>query len=163
MNADPADPLSQDGPVVVGFDDHVSSRRALAYAVRLAERLDVPLRVLHVIGLEDFPVDPDSASWDEAMQRHEDELTEHVRGLVDLPAQQWSCRIVRGDAWHALVTEGDDQDALMIVVGQRTHAHLIAGALARVLSGTTHAGTVGTHLIRRGHRPVLIVPSVEED
>lgn len=150
------------GPIVVGYDDHASSRRALRYAVDLTAGLDVTMRVLHVVNLEDFPVDPDSSSWDEQMRRHEDLLVGHVGALIDLPDEQWSYAIVRGDPWHALVAEADKDDALMIVVGQHTHAHLIAGAVVRLLGGGTSSSVAGA-LIRRGHRPVLVVPSLEDE
>jgi len=119
------------------------------------------MRVLHVVTMEDYPVDPDSSTWDDQMRRHEDLLASHVGALIDLPDQQWSYAIVRGDPWHALVTEADKDDALMIVVGQHTHAHLIAGAVVRLLGGGSDS--VAGALIRRGHRPVLVVPSLEDD
>ncbi len=152
----------QIGPLILGFDDHASSRRALSYATELARRLDVVLHVLHVVDAEDYPIDPDSSSWEERMQEHERLLTDHVRTLVTLPEEQWTYEIVRGDPWHSLLAQAEAEDAWLIVVGQHTHAHLIGGAASRLLGGG-HGGVVPTNLIRRGDRPVLVVPSKDDD
>ncbi len=154
---------SQIGPLILGFDNHASSRRALTYAMQLAARLDVVLHVLHVVASEDYPIDPDSSSWEQQMQEHERLLSDRVRTLVTLPRDQWTYEIVRGDPWHTLLTQAEAEDAWLIVVGQHTHAHLIGGAISRLLGGGSHGGAVPTNLIRRGDRPVLVVPSRDDD
>lgn len=147
-----------EGPLVVGFDDHDSGRHALRYAVHLATRLGAPLRVVHVIGLEDFPVDPDSSTWDEDMRRHERELEHQVRESVDLDDDAWSYRIMRGDPWQGLLDEAERVDATMVVVGQHTHAHLVGAAVMRML-GAGSSASVATNLVRHADRPILVVPA----
>ncbi|MDF2977757.1 MAG: hypothetical protein K0S40_2485 [Actinomycetospora sp.] len=57
-----------DGGVVVGHSGHRGADDAVLVAARLAARLHLPLHVVHVIAVEDFPVDPDSLT-DEADAR----------------------------------------------------------------------------------------------
>ncbi len=154
--ADAADGSS--GPLVVGFDDHSSGHHALRYAVALAARLGTRVHVVHVVGLEDFPVDPDSSTWDEDLRHRERDLEQVVRRSVDLDEGAWGYRVMRGDPWQCLMEEAERQDAAMIVVGQHIHAHLIGAAVVRML-GAGSGASVAANLLRRADRPVLVIPS----
>ncbi|WP_186525993.1 universal stress protein [Leekyejoonella antrihumi] len=158
MSTDRTGEPTRTGPVVVGYDDQPAGRHALTYAVDLATRLDVILRVVHVIELGDFPVDPDSSSWDVQMHEHERLLADEVHRAVSLPDVQWAYETVRGDPWYALMAEADRFDAWLVVVGQHTHAHAIGTVIGRVL-GSGRSATVGSSLVRHSRHPVLVVPS----
>ncbi len=161
-DADTGSGCPWDGPLVVGYGDPGPSHRAISYAQSLAATMHVPLHVLHVVDLEDLPGGPDGGSWDEDMRTRERELDIQLRAVITLPDDRWSCRVVRGDPWQSLVAEGDEHHASMIVVGQRTHAHLIGAAVVRML-GSGFGSSVAANLIRRAGRPVLVVPEDEED
>ncbi|MDX6585475.1 MAG: hypothetical protein QOI10_4659, partial [Solirubrobacterales bacterium] len=50
--------------LVVGYSEDPASGSALAVAADLAGRLFAHLHVAHVIDLDDYPIDPDSPSWE---------------------------------------------------------------------------------------------------
>lgn len=144
------------GPIVVGYDDHPTSRRALTQAVDLARRLDQPLRVVHVIDLDDLPPDPDSGDWDRDVAHRASELEQYVRDKVRLPAQQWSYVATSGDVWHRLLRESEQLDAWLIVVGSHTHARGIATAVGHLFKGTL-TGSITDSLVHSGRLSVLVV------
>src|SRR3954463_15216092 len=63
--------------LVLGFDRDEASHAALAVAVDLAARLAAEIVVVHIVDLDDYPIDPDSADWEEragealAEERHQ--------------------------------------------------------------------------------------------
>lgn len=149
------------GPIVVGYDDHPTSQRALAQAVELARRLEQHLRVVHVVDIEDRGIDPASDAWDRDLARRAQLLASHARDFVDLPPDQWSYVSTSGDVWHRLVREGDDLGAWLIVVGSHTHAHGVAAAVGRLFSGTGEA-SVTDGLVHSGRLSVLVVSATDE-
>ena len=75
------DPVPSDGPlprfragptprtrpqsaIVVGWDAHRPSTAALTYAVMLAQSLAAHIHVVHIVDVDDLPVDPDAAEWE---------------------------------------------------------------------------------------------------
>ena len=155
-------PLPFTGPIVVGFDDHATSRRALLQAVELAERLHVHLRVVHVLDAEDVPVDPDSAQWDAERQWHAEQLERDVHELVRLPDRAWSYAAATGEVWKALTREARDLDAWLVVIGQHTHAHAVATAVGRLLRGTW-SGSATDALVHHSRLSVLVVPHHDDE
>ncbi|MEU4711061.1 universal stress protein [Nocardia salmonicida] len=154
------DPAGVDGPtgptvpvthLVVGFDRHNHSRIALDYAIGLALALNAYLHVAHVIDTDDLPIDPDAADWDHAVTEViERERAQACAMLAELPGN-WSYRAHRGDPAHTLSAIADANDASMIVLGAPRHG---LASLAERLLGES----VSARLIRRGHRPVVLVP-----
>src|SRR4051794_18486591 len=51
--------------LVIGHGRDPSSDFALAAAIALARRLRGRLHIVHVVGLSDYPIDPDAADWQE--------------------------------------------------------------------------------------------------
>ena len=51
--------------VVVGYKNSADSRHALETAIGLARPLGALVRVVHVVEIGDYPVDPDSEDWEE--------------------------------------------------------------------------------------------------
>jgi len=138
--------------IVVGVNRDPASQEALMVAADLARRLHAHLHVVHAVDLADYPIDPDAPDWEQRAQATLAQEWEHVRTeLADQPGS-WTYHAWHGDPVGLLAAVADEHDALFIVVGTRG-AGLAAG-LSRLLSGSTSHG-----LIRRRHRPVLIVPS----
>lgn len=144
-------------PIVVGFDDHDASRRAVVQAARLARALDVYLHVLHVVVLQDTPIDPDTADWEDEVNERLAALQEHAEALIALPGDSWSYHVQRGDPWRTLLRLASDIDAGLIVIGQHLHARVLAAAVGHLLAGHD----VAEHLVRHGNRPILVVPSAD--
>lgn len=145
-------------PIVVGFDDHDASRRALIQAARLAAALLVHLHVEHIVDLEDTPIDPDLADWQNEVDERLQTLQRHAESLVELPGDNWDYHVQRGDSWHVLLHRADQLDAGLIVVGQHLHARALAAALGHFLAGPAGLN-VAEQLVRHGDRPILVVPS----
>lgn len=146
----------QDKPIVVGFDDHEASRKALLQAVQLCTALKVHLHVVHVVGIEDTPIDPDNAEWEGGIASRLEQLREDAEQLIALAADDWTYHAVSGNSWQRLLAVSEEVDAGMIVVGQHLHAHALASALGHFLSAGGK-DSVAQRLVHHGGRSVLIV------
>jgi nucleotide-binding universal stress UspA family protein len=141
------------GPtLVVGHGHDPSSDHALLAGIDLARRLGGRLHVVHVIDLNDYPVDVDAADWEQrgaeavaAEQRHVE------RVLADAPVP-WTYEACHGDPATVLCTAAQEHDALLIVVGSRGEGP--RRALARLLDPSISHG-----VIQRQRLPVLVVPA----
>lgn len=150
-----ADPTatSGDGGVVVGHSRHRGSDDAVLVGARLAVRLAVPLHVVHVVATDDFPVDPDSWSWESDGARAIEAQLEVLRNLLGGVPVIWDHRVRQGEAASVLVAIAEDVDAPFVVVG--THGT----GRARVESALLGHRSVSHAAIGRGRRPVLVVPA----
>ncbi len=143
--------------LVVGFDRQPASQHALEVAAELAARLNAELDVVHAVDLADYPIDPDRADWEEQAQSvvaHERELAQQVLARTDVP---WTYHAARGEPVHLLSAVAEERDALMIVVGKRSHSR--SAAIAWLLDGSVRRGLTDRHQ----HRPVLVVPLAEDE
>ncbi len=138
--------------LVVGFDRNPASVGALDVACGLAERLGADVHVVHAIDLSDYPVDPDSATWEaDAEAAVADERALAAATLKDFGGR-WTYHAAHSDPAELLATVADEVDALMVVVGARREgpaaaiSHLVSPSVSKRLLG--HGGT----------RPVLVVP-----
>lgn len=138
--------------LVVGFDRNPTSVSALRVAVELAGRLDADVHVVHAIDLADYPVDPDSATWEDDA----DSTAAEERALAELTLQgfggHWTYQAAHGEPAELLASVADEVDALMVIVGARREgaaaaiSHLVSPSVSKRLLG--HGST----------RPVLVVP-----
>jgi nucleotide-binding universal stress UspA family protein len=140
-----------DTSLVVGHSLHPASDTALHVAVDLARRLRADLHVVHGADLFDYPVDPDAADWDQQARRALDEQRRRVAAaLADAPLG-WTYHAGHGDPARLITEVAEETDALMIIVGSRGQGP--GAAFERLLSGS-----VSRTVLRRQHRPVLVVP-----
>lgn len=138
--------------LVVGYDDSEGSVEALRVAALLATRLGAQLHVLHVVDLNDYPVDPDCADWEErakvALQHHR----LHVQEQLEDWKGSWSYHSETGGSpVQCLSALANDVQALFIVVGTRGGG--IGPAMQRLVDGSVSRG-----LVHGRYRPVLVVP-----
>lgn len=141
---------SDDRPVlVVGYDGHERAATTLRFAADFATRLSARLHVVHVVDLEDYPVDSDSAFWAEKnVEAVNDERNAAKRTLRDWDGC-WTYVVEHGDPVKALVEAAARTSALLIIVGARaggsvSHFFALRGSVSNALS----AGGV----------PVLVAP-----
>ncbi|MBC6449846.1 universal stress protein [Actinokineospora xionganensis] len=134
--------------LVVGVDHRDLSFKVLAVAADLAVKLGADLRVVHAIDLRDYPVDPDSADWEQHAEAALTELRGNVERALSTHEGHWTYAVQVGEPVPTLKTAADEHDAMMIVVGH--HKHWTPVRVTR--------GSVGAGLSRTAHRPVLIVP-----
>ncbi len=140
-----------DTSLVVGHSPHPASDAALRVAVDLARRLRADLHVVHGVDLFDYPVDPDAADWEQQARRSLDAQRRRVEAaLADAPLG-WTYQAAHGDPARLIAGVAEETDALMIVVG--SHGEGPGATFERLL-----AGSVSRTVLRRQHRPVLVVP-----
>ena len=145
--------------VVVGTDFSDGADRALTVAIRFAKLMGAAIDLVHVYPLLTaslassvpgvFPVPPPGPDVLDEIKRRLDEVSLTVReaGL--------ECRTANpeGSPADEVIAYADRVGAELIVVG--THGRT---GLRRVL-----VGSVAERVLRKTHRPVLVVPSVEEN
>ena len=139
--------------LVVGFDQSEPSLAALEKAAEIGRRLGAELHVVHAIDLSDYPVDPDADDWEsQAAKSLEQERGAVAVALAGYP-YGWSYSALRAEPAEALNRVAERVDALMIVVGVRSHGwrHLLER-----LAGPS----VSHRLMNHTHRPVLVVSNV---
>jgi nucleotide-binding universal stress UspA family protein len=136
--------------LVVGHSRDPASQEALRVARDLAERLGARLHVVHGIDLGDYPINPDAADWEEQAERTLAEQHDQVQAALATCPEGWTYCAQRGGPVGLISGVAEEEDALMIIVG--THGGGLGPAIARLLNGS-----VSRALIRRQHRPVLIV------
>ncbi|MBB2988778.1 nucleotide-binding universal stress UspA family protein [Mycolicibacterium iranicum] len=147
--------------LLIAFDGSQTARRAVEYAGRFltADRAVVltvwaPLDRGSDPGSYDFDLDgpPDPRDDDEAdialaeAQRISDEGLD-LAVAVGLPAEPLR-RPVTFTVWQTIIDTADELDADLIITGTRA----TTGFRSLLQS------SVADHVLRRGHRPVLIVP-----
>ena len=69
--------------MVVGWDLHPNSSAALRFAVVMAQRLDAHLHVVHVVDVDDLPIDPDAWNWEAQLDQRLAEDATTARTLLD--------------------------------------------------------------------------------
>lgn len=138
--------------LVLGHSRQPAADTALHVAVDLALRLRADLHVVHGVDLFDYPVDPDAADWEQQAHRVVGEQRRQVEAkLVDFP-MGWTYQAGHGNPARLIAAVAEETDALMIIVG--SHGEGAAATIERLL-----AGSVSRTVLRRQHRPVLIVPA----
>lgn len=134
---------------VVGYDGHTHAAGTLRFAAEFATRLGARLQIVHVVDLDDYPVDPDSAFWEKKAVEAVDEERSAASATLSHWCGQWSYGVERGDPVQALTRVAEQESALLIVVGARA-----GGFLRQFLSGR---GSVANEL-SDGPFPVLVAP-----
>jgi len=137
--------------LVVGYRRDPSGERALTVAIDIGRRLQAQLRVIHVVELIDYPIDPDSADWEQQCVRTLDEQHSSVERTLAGSGLGWAYEIRRGDAAVELARAAEKYNALFIVVGSR------GAGLGAVISRLERP-SVSHRAIGCQSRPVLVVP-----
>ncbi|WP_404382990.1 universal stress protein [Knoellia locipacati] len=123
-------------PVVVGYDDSPAGELALEWAVREADRLDRPLKVVVARGMlwSTSPGFGPAVPWPEDLdQQLVARAKEHVASLS--PRCEVTTESIVGTPAAVLVTESDDAE--LVVVGRRHHSKL-----GELVEGSTSAQVV---------------------
>ena len=138
--------------LIVGYDEHPASRAALKFAAGLSRRLDAELNVIHVVTMDDYPIDPDNAEWEANGERELAAEREDARRILQAHgASRWTYDVLRGEPVRLLVEACERHDAAMIIVGKPEQG--LGAMLGHLVSGSISRG-----ILHRSHRPVIIVP-----
>jgi nucleotide-binding universal stress UspA family protein len=134
--------------LVIGHSRDPSSDFALVTAVDLARRLGGHLHVVHVIEIDDYPVDSDAVDWEQRGAAAVAEQRRRVESRLRDAGVPWTYEDRRGDPARELAEAATERHALMIVLGTRGEG--VRQALSRLLEPSVSHG-----VIHRQHRPVL--------
>lgn len=140
---------SQPARLIVGYDSHPASQRAVLAAAELAPALNASLVLVHVITLADYPLDPELRDWEARSAAGLEAQVSRARWLLSDAVVRWEYRTARGDPARTIAQQAHDVDALLIVVGAARER--IASRLLR--------WSVPAELVRIQRRPVLVVPA----
>jgi nucleotide-binding universal stress UspA family protein len=136
------------GRILAGVDGSDNSRRALEWALLLAERFEAELVAVHAVGLlsdlGDGPPVPSHSHLEELRLKFERDWCARVGGST--VAHRLLLR--DGPPVPVLVATADEESADLIVVGSRG----VGGFPELLLGSTSH------HVVERANRPVLVVP-----
>lgn len=140
--------------LVVGYHRSSVSLKALAEARRLGERLGAEIRVVHVVEVRDYPIDPDSHDFEEKGQEMIEAQEDTVRSaMADYPGD-WSFEVLRGLAVEGLLKVAHRDSAMMIVVG----GHGFGWGRFFALGESTLKP-----LLSRSEIPILVIPEFKSE
>jgi nucleotide-binding universal stress UspA family protein len=137
--------------LVLGWDMHSNSSAALQFAVALAARLNAHLHVVHVADVDDLPVDPDAADWEELLDQRLADTATTARTLLEQLDARWSYHAAHGRPTDVIANLAEETDALMVILGGPRGGML---SFIETLAGQS----VSHQLTHKPGRPVLIVP-----
>lgn len=144
--------LEPKAALVLGWDGHPPSTSALRYSIELARRLTAHIHVVHIVDLDDTPVDPDADDWEQQLEATLAEEAAQARQLLDGLAGSWTYHGGHGDPAALLAKVADQYSALMVVIGSPR------GGLNSFLD-TVFGQSVAHRLIGIRRTPLLIVPA----
>ena len=136
--------------LVLGFDRDRASDAALTAAVDLAGRLQAHLAVVHVVGLGDFPVDPDAPDWEDEARATLAEERARVEGALSAHRYGWSYEVHPGTPVDVLVRSPS--------TGRLRHRRRPARTRDQRGAEAVIDGSVSRRLPATCGRPVLVVP-----
>lgn len=138
--------------LVVGWNRTPESRVAVRFSVDLAHRLTAHVHVVHIVDLDDTPIDPDAPDWGEAMAATITGETVEAKELLDSLKASWTYHSGHGDPAKLLATVADQYAALMVVIGSPR------GGLLSYL-GSMLRQSVAQQMIGNRKTPLLLVPA----
>lgn len=134
--------------IVAGMDGSDNSRRALVWAILLAQQFQAELVAVHAVGLlsrlGDGPPVPSHSHLDELRLEFERDWCApvHASGVAH------RLLLRDGPPVPVLVATAEQESADLVVVGRRG----VGGFPELLLGSTSH------HVAERANRPVLVVP-----
>ncbi|MGC4960435.1 universal stress protein [Gordonia sp. DT101] len=140
--------------LVVGWDRNPASTTALRFAVDLAHRLTAHVHVVHIVDLDDMPVDPDAPDWEQQLRVTITGEAAQARDLLDELAASWTYHSGHGAAADLLAVVADRYSALMVVIGSPRGG--VLSHLDSVLGQSVAQSLIGKH-----RTPLLLVPGTK--
>lgn len=144
--------------ILVPTDGSLTAQRAVHHAVERARTDDAELHAVHVIDTRS-PIagtTPPLPDWDEAVDQLRAKARERLEEAIQAAGEEdldLTKRVLerRGVA-EAILTYADEHDVDIIFMG--THGR---SGIERFL-----LGSVAERVVRKGHRPVTLIPPEEE-
>ncbi|MEU5656861.1 universal stress protein [Streptomyces sp. NPDC047737] len=140
--------------LVLAYEDALRSGAALTFAAELAGRLGATLHVVHVIDLNDYPIDPDLAESPQERQFVERAADRAYQEISDF-LRKFSC------AWTYSVETGNPVLRINQVAERHAASAIVAEASTPGLAGIFHRslkGSVLKELVKSARRVIIVVP-----
>ncbi|MGC4933739.1 universal stress protein [Gordonia sp. DT30] len=138
--------------IVVGWNRHPDSVAAVRFAVMLAHQLDAHVHVVHIVDLDDEPLDPDAPDWDAQFAATVNEDALAARELLDTLPASWTYHSGHGSAADLIATVADRYSALLVAIGSPR------GGLVSHLD-RWFGQSVAQRMIGKRRVPLLLVPA----
>ncbi|MGX7698015.1 universal stress protein [Gordonia polyisoprenivorans] len=151
----PAPTVAARAALVVGWNRHPDSVAAVRFAVMLARRLDAHIHIVHIVDLDDEPLDPDAPDWDRRFAATVDEDALAARALLDTLATSWTYHSGHGSAADLLARVADEYSALLVAIGSPRGG--LMSALDSLLGQSVAHRMIGQRKV-----PLLLVPADTE-
>jgi len=132
--------------IVVGFDGSEHAYAALRWAIDEARRHDAGVRVVHVWSYGIASASPYTGDVVETLRDAAQLVLDDAAKVVDEAGVPYETRLEFGSAAPALVL--DAEDAVLLVVGSRSHGGLTGAILGSVANACVHHAPC----------PVVVVP-----
>ncbi|TDZ77712.1 Universal stress protein family protein [Mycobacteroides salmoniphilum] len=138
--------------LVVGWDRYPPSTAALHFGIDLARRLGACVHVVHILDVDDEPLDPDTDSWE--VQAGIAVAAAEAEALEELSGQEvaWKYHRAHGPATAALLGVAHQYAALMIILGSPRGGP--ASALDALLGQSVSHRLIGAKRV-----PLVLVPA----
>ena len=140
--------------LLLAFDGSVHSRKALTYAMRMAEVLHAELWILHAYA----PI-TSSSLLDDVDEFLDQEKTKALR--IMSPAMQNAER--HGVVVHPAIVEGPPAEAIVRVAAEQDCDLIIMGRRGLSPMGQTLLGSVSDHVLNLTDVPILITHATAEE
>ncbi|WLP89893.1 universal stress protein [Gordonia sp. NB41Y] len=138
--------------LVVGWDRHPDSLAAARFAAALAVPLRAHIHIVHIVDLDDEPIDPDAPDWEEQYRANVTAEAVTARALLDDVPASWTYHSGHGSPADLLAQVADRYGALMVVVGSPRSG--LMGYLDSVLGQSVAHRLIGARRV-----PLLLVPA----
>ncbi|MUM17649.1 universal stress protein [Mycobacterium sp. CBMA271] len=138
--------------LVVGWDRQPPSTAALRFATDLAGRLNACVHVVHILDMDDEPLDPDTDSWESQSQEAVSAAEARAREELAGRDVRWEYHRAHGPAAAQLLEVAQQNEALMIILGSPRGGPVSA---LDVLLGHS----VSHRLIGAKRIPLVLVPA----
>jgi len=140
--------------VIVGIDGSEPSKRAVAYAISLAEDKGVHLVVAHVIPWSPYSFNTPSENEQRAEKKVEEIAAVNAQ-LIDPAA---AAAAEAGHDVTRVVRHGDPVDTLVELAGEHGASAIVVGRTGDSRVKRTLFGSIPGHLVHESPIPVTVVP-----
>jgi nucleotide-binding universal stress UspA family protein len=138
------------GRILMGTDFSEGSAAALRWAADLAQQLEVPLLLSHVVTPVTVP-----ARWQSYVAEADEERARNARTRLETLSRQFKGTIRS----EAVVSIGRPADSIASTAEERRAGLIAVGLMGQQAAGGPCPGSIAYRVLCLAHVPVLVVPT----